>query len=579
MPVLPPGGPASGARLGRRAGLVAHTLAEPFAEALRGLQRARRPRLGVKEAPLPNALWLKADLAGAVAAAPLPEAAEHPTVAGGEPASAGCGQFRRRLFIALTAQHPGLVEGIHGLPATAHGWCRSEGCSVLLVPGVAEESQALLMEAIENQSLPVDLDDCHFRVPVAAVVGAMPADHVRVVIKGLPCDYARQGLLEALLGAAGYAPGDGCVVVSERGGLVTLEGVTLSVPDLGVVVGVVKTPAGDPRLCRLPEAIAVDDWQAVLSVFGVTHNPAPPPAPHRPRLQHRPQPVPRRHRAPAALDRVYAAHGLTPAAVAAGSPPVAVAAQRASRLPGDRGGLGAFPGPAMQTSPPVWVPAQGSLPVQQSSAAAASPPSADVSMLDAPVGTPPPPLADSPMPDAARPPALPGDPLVAVACGWIQDETALTAAQARDVVHSMVSCQPAVFERHAGTTMAGDLTREIRQILHDQGGALYGSEAVAALAPCLPASLSVDEASVGAAAEGTAVATAGPVAPGLRPPPGLRAGAAHRGRGQDGGSQSGTPPRRSSREHHPPKAFWQLPPTPPHPADSPRQRDRGGGAP
>ena len=123
-----------------------------------------------------------------------------------------------RLFIALTTQHPGLVEGMHGLPATTHGWSRLEGCPVLLVPGVAEDSQALLMEAIENQSLPVDLDDCHFRVLVAAaaVVGATPPDHVRVVIKGLPCNYARQGTAGGLLGAAGYAPGDGCVVVSTQ---------------------------------------------------------------------------------------------------------------------------------------------------------------------------------------------------------------------------------------------------------------------------------------------------------------------------------------------------------------------------
>ena len=42
---------------------------------------------------------------------------------------------------------------------------------------------------------------------------------------------------------------------------------------------------------------------------------------------------------------------------------------------------------------------QVSLPVQQSSAAAASPASADVSMPDAPVVTPPPILADSPMPN------------------------------------------------------------------------------------------------------------------------------------------------------------------------------------
>ena len=81
----------------RWVGLVANA-SEPFAEALQVLQRAGRPRLGVWEAPMPNAMWLKAELAGAVAAAPVPGADAPPAVAVREPGSAACGLFRERLL-------------------------------------------------------------------------------------------------------------------------------------------------------------------------------------------------------------------------------------------------------------------------------------------------------------------------------------------------------------------------------------------------------------------------------------------------------------------------------------------------
>lgn len=68
-------------------------------------------------------------------------------------------------------------------------------------------------------TLPVDLGGCCFHAPV---VGKMPADYVRVEVKGLPRGYVRQGALEALL-TRGRRVAPLGRVVTDRAGLVVRE--------------------------------------------------------------------------------------------------------------------------------------------------------------------------------------------------------------------------------------------------------------------------------------------------------------------------------------------------------------------
>lgn len=106
-------------------------------------------------------------------------------------------------------------------------------------------------------------DSGDYAVPVTAAPGHPPADLCCLVVRGLPCDFTRGGVTEALLGAAGYSAATGVTVVHERAGLApTLPGVESGLAVLDTVVARVVVPQACAGLPLLPRILKGPGWQA-----------------------------------------------------------------------------------------------------------------------------------------------------------------------------------------------------------------------------------------------------------------------------------------------------------------------------
>ena len=111
-------------------------------------------------------------------------------------------------------------------------------------------------------------------VPCLDGPGRLPSTLVRVVVSGLPADFMIPGAIRVLLECAGYVTGgaEGVIVRAEHGGEHRAD-ISAFAPDvmkLGVLVGIVRPPASDPTLARLPRAFADVGGAVSIRVAGST---------------------------------------------------------------------------------------------------------------------------------------------------------------------------------------------------------------------------------------------------------------------------------------------------------------------
>jgi len=250
----------------------------------------------------------------------------------------------QQVLQGLRAQHCDLLLGPTTSP-TQSSWPRLRTLRFRLKPGDA--AVAACQAAVQAQGLEVQLEERTVTVPVQPVAARLPPGSVTLEMRGVPDDCARHGFTAALVAAAGYGEETGVRVVHERASLMRgPTGETIEWPVMDMVVAVVAVPPHDPSLRRLPAAIEVGSSLLTIVVRDCLSPPSV-------RLSPRPPAAREAGSAPrqAVLERVAAAHGLTPAVRASGAAPVAEeAAQRAQR-PGCRAGLG-FPlgGPPQRLS-------------------------------------------------------------------------------------------------------------------------------------------------------------------------------------------------------------------------------------
>jgi hypothetical protein len=288
---------------------------------------------------------------------------------------------------------------------------------------------------------------------VRAVLGHLPADHCRLVMRGLPAHCAVSGVTEAILQAAGYGAGSGVMVVHERAGVLAAAGLAddeeFSVPVFDTVVAVVLVPHTCAGLPMLPRTLVGAGWEAAIGVeVGVVpagqlvlrQTATPPPAGALPAVPHpgvRPN-----------MARVYAASGIASQAAA----PPAVAAAGAARAPGNRTGLGFGPAGA----------ASGVL----------------VHASPGPSGpSRPPPLSpQEPMPPATLVSSPPMDePGFDAGCALVQDALDdCTAEDVRRLVMQARSAAPAAYAEASQVTSPSSLPRAFRAALYAQARLLVG---------------------------------------------------------------------------------------------------------
>lgn len=531
--------------------------------ALEHFAGSRPPRLDCLEPPVLDSIYLRADVAALTEMAGLEAGAE---------GSVERAVWTARLVAAVREQNADLIAGLaKPPPKDKWGYIRS----LVLVPQSSPQATVRLTEALQAQSLTVELDGHARQLSVQPIPGEMPAGYMRLVITGLPQGYARVGLTERLLQAVGHGS-DEVSVVFERAGRVGLpEGTGLAVdalPDLSRVVAVVKAISpGGHRLPKLPRVLRTADWVATISVqTAALSDLTPTLAAHRRQRGGRRPDAPSHPPPPASasptppfgnLTGVFASSGITPEVLALGPEPLAPKAVRMARQPGDMRGLGSGALAAGSTHTP-FVPAVAS-PTEHEEE-----PMPDAPAL--PLQPPPPELTMQPAPLLEE---LPSDPGFGVACGWVLDETDLCQEEAQRAVLSASTMQPQAWEAAAGTTRSPDLPVAFRRAIHTQLAATHGAAVASALEVTLPQGLTAGAEMLGED-EGAA--------------DGLAAAAATDGRGRSyaaaarAATRLSPSPRRSSRTHEPPREWWAPPPPPPPPLSpaSPHCRathERGGG--
>ena len=378
--------------------------------------------------------------------------AQAPAAMAGAPGSEARGRFMCRLVHATFRQHADWLAGAAAAPPRQHFHRLS---SLHALPRRDSDSQCRFAAAVQSQAVTVQVDDQEFRVPVRAVLGHLPADHCRLVVRGLPAHCAVGGVTEALLQAAGYGAGSGVMVVHERAGVLAAAGLAddeeYGVPVFDTVVAVVLVPPLCAGLPMLPRTLVGGGWEATIGVetsvvpagqLVLRQAAAPPPAGPLPAVPHpgvRP-----------AMARVYAASGISSQAV----PPAAAAAEGAARVPGRRTGLGF--GPA--------VAAGGT---QVHAGPGPSGPS-----------RPPPLPPQEPMPPAAQVSSPPMDePGFDAGCALVQD--ALDGCTAGDVLRVVLQARaaaPAAYAAASQVTSPSSLPRAFRAALYAQARLLVGVE-------------------------------------------------------------------------------------------------------
>lgn len=365
------------------------------------------------------------------------------------------GRFLCRLLHATFQQHSDWLAGVAAAPSRQQF---HKLASLHVLPHRGDQAQRSFISAVQEQVIAVQVADCEFAVPVRAVLGHLPADHCRIVMRGLPAHCAIAGVTEALLRAAGYGADSAVTVVHERAGVLSAAGLgsedaEFSVPVLDTVVAVVLVPQEYAGLPLLPRSLAGSGWEASISVeadvvpagqlvLRHTAVAAAAPAAGLPPVLHpgvRP-----------GMARVYAAGGIT---AVTGTSAVESAA---ARTPGDRTGLGFAPaGPA--------------------SGAAAPAPLQPAPLACAPQAPSPP---QEPMPPAAPAPSLPMDePGFDAACELVGDALdGCSSAVVQQIVLQARAAAPAAYAEAEQVTTPSSLPRGFRAALYAQARVLVGAQ-------------------------------------------------------------------------------------------------------
>ena len=280
-------------------------------------------------------------------------AASGPVEQAGAAGSDQRARWLARMMHAVRTQHADWLEGVARSPTR-----RQLGTVSRMHWVVAEmpAARAQLVRTAELQSLAVQVDGEEWRIPASMALGGLLANQHQILVTGLDARCCRQGLLEALLGAAGYTAEQRVSVVHESAGRVpSMPGEEGGVPALDRVVGVVQVPPAHAGLPRLPSMI--DDGYGEVHIevrrrvvppglLVVRRASAPPPPPPPPRTQG--QPAAHSGVRPE-MDQVYAAAGVTHEVRATPVLLAADAAVQAAIPPGARTGLGFVPA----SRPPV----------------------------------------------------------------------------------------------------------------------------------------------------------------------------------------------------------------------------------
>lgn len=205
--------------------------------------------------------------------------------------------------------------------------------------------------------------------------GRLPSTLVRVIVSGLPADFMLPGVIRTLLECAGYTLGgtEGVVIRAEHGGeqKAELAAFAPEVMRLGVLVGIVRPPASDPLLSKLPRTF--DDVSGTVTIRVTGGPPAQPN--HSPQHQAgaqtptAPQHPAQHQEAPAFVPAAIPAQTLPPPLRQVLLRPLDAVQDLHGRCQGDRRGLGmpqaAVPPPRPPPYPPgfgpqamQWVPLQ-----------------------------------------------------------------------------------------------------------------------------------------------------------------------------------------------------------------------------
>lgn len=221
------------------------------------------PRLGGQRYAPADCLGLEADLETALQSCCYFNEVTRDELFG-ELGSARRGDAYLRLVAALVGQNSDFLAGLQASPGR-HSWHRVRAVRVL--PHDGEQARQLLLSVGQAQQLTVQVSGVTVLVPVKLVTVDLPAGQVQVVVRGLPPQYARYGVVSALLAAAGYPAGGGATVVHERAGRISLpDDVAGELLCFDSVVAVVAVPADDPCLRMLPEVVDTEGWAASITV-------------------------------------------------------------------------------------------------------------------------------------------------------------------------------------------------------------------------------------------------------------------------------------------------------------------------
>lgn len=461
-------------------------------QALAELSRGDGDYLGTTQFQAPGCMRLVLDFEAATVQAPAAVV--------GEGGSEARGRFLARLLHATMRQNADWLAGVVAAPPRQQYHRLS---SIHALPRRCAEAQRSFVAAVQSQSVSVQVADHEFAVPVRAVLGHLPADHCRLVVKGLPPNYAISGVTEALLQAAGYGSDSSVAVVHERAGLLSAAGLVgeegeFSVPVLDTVVAVVLVPRACAGLPMLPRTLAGSGWEASIVVeegivptgqLVLRQAATVPPAASLPPVMHpgvRP-----------GMARVYASGGMTSVAG------TSVAAAGAGKTPGDRTGLGFGP------------------------AAAAGGASAAAPVEPAPPGVAPqpPPPPQEPMPPAEPAPSVPMDePGFDAACELVGDALdGCTVGEVQQVVLQARSVAPSAYAEAAQVTTSSSLPRAFRAALHAQAQVLLGAQRAGPLVVPEPVDMeglpgSADEL-LGLPLPGAAAGSSRAAVGGVAPPP------------------------------------------------------------
>lgn len=462
--------------------------AAPFLQALETHAATDSEFLGTDLFEAAGCMGLEVDVEETVASGPIEVVGAH----GSERRAGFCFQ----LVSALRMQHGDWLEGPVSPPPRGR-W--QQLARLQFLSRKAAPAQARLAQALSMQHIPVQVGGAEWAVCVRATLLRLPPGYHQVVIQGLPAHYACKGVVEAVLGAAGYSGEEGVAVVHERAGrAVGPCGEPECLPALDTVVAVVAVGrAGLVGLPDLPAAIETPYWQAEVQVHaGVCQQgglvlrrfaPSRPcPSPAAPAGGGAPDVVHPGVRP--GMVGVYAGSGISRQHVGQAAPLAADVMVAVALPPGSREGLGFVRGEGEDVGGAAGS-AAGSLGVGSAAVGAGLGVGVAAAAAGAAVAatrpSPPRPLGrEELMPPA--PPGLPSPPLdepgFDAACQHVQEGTeGLSSTDVAAIVMQASAAMPGAYAAAVGATTPSQLPAAFRMALYLQASRVLGVEGAAAL--------------------------------------------------------------------------------------------------